>query len=49
MQLSIPSSWGAVTPAWMTAALADAFPGVEVFADLDGAAAINQLTSTGAA
>ena len=30
MGLSIPSSWEAVTPDWMTAALADAFPGAEV-------------------
>ena len=28
--LSIPSGWDAVTPEWITAALADAFPGVEV-------------------
>jgi hypothetical protein len=30
MQLSIPSGWDSVTPEWMTSALADAFPGVEV-------------------
>ena len=30
MRLSIPLGWDAVTPEWMTAALADAFPGVEV-------------------
>jgi aminoglycoside phosphotransferase (APT) family kinase protein len=30
MQLSIPSGWDAVTPEWMTSALAGAFPGVEV-------------------
>lgn len=30
MRLSIPPSWEAVTPEWMTSALADAFPGVEV-------------------
>jgi len=30
MGLNIPSTWEAVTPEWMTAALADAFPGAEV-------------------
>ena len=30
MQSRIPSAWESVTPEWMTSALADAFPGVEV-------------------
>ena len=30
MRLTIPTGWDAVTPEWMTSALADAFPGVEV-------------------
>ena len=30
MRLGIPSGWEAVTPEWMTSALADAFPGAEV-------------------
>ena len=30
MRLNIPAGWEAVTPEWMTSALADAFPGVEV-------------------
>jgi hypothetical protein len=30
MVLSLPEDWDAVTPAWMTAVLADRFPGVEV-------------------
>ena len=30
MRMGIPSGWEAVTPEWMTSALADAFPGVEV-------------------
>ena len=29
-ELAIPTDWSAVTPAWMTAALADSYPGVEV-------------------
>jgi aminoglycoside phosphotransferase (APT) family kinase protein len=29
-ELAIPAGWDEVTPAWMTAALASAFPGVEV-------------------
>ncbi len=30
MRLSLPSAWEAVTPGWMTSALAHEFPGVEV-------------------
>ena len=30
--MDIPQDWDAVSPEWMTAALADAFPGVEVSA-----------------